>query len=131
MKSALRRTAPADGQMDPDLGESETHESAGRGRPALRFRGELLYQIQELLSYLLPVHQHNKRIRDHLRPLPGLARGGCRRWLEVGGDGDKVVVFSSTVIVRAPRLVGTVAATLKLSGESAFTTVMLPSPFEL
>ena len=37
-------------------------------------------------------------------------------------------VFSSNSIVRAPRLVGTVATTVYLSGESSWTTLTVPSP---
>src|SRR5205807_7128405 len=63
----------------------------------------------------------------------GLGRSGV-----AGGGGPKsavarktLCVLVSTVIVRAPLCVGTLSTTLNLSGESSWTMVNVPSPFEL
>src|SRR5207237_3298039 len=62
---------------------------------------------------------------------------GGRRWPSTGGPNWAVGrkrwwVLLSRAMVRAPRAVGTLSATVKLSGDFSCTTVMVPSaPLEL
>ena len=62
------------------------------------------------------------------RPLAFVYNGGpgsASAWLHMGAFGPRRVV--TTEMVLAPRIVGTVATTVYLSGESWRTTVTLPS----